>query len=144
VRQKRKPIFQKQLTGKICFKIDFLESLLVLNYTGRDGWGGGGRRQKKVEKTSRQGLGGRRPRDLAQECRELIILPLLFCRLLGNGGEERVAAEEGDYPDHHEVFHCLKHVQLEPEVQVQREYGAQARVETLKKEGNIFNFWTYC
>ncbi len=95
--------------------------------------GGGGEGRKKVAKNKWEGMAGR-PRDLAQECREL------FCGLLGNGGEKGVAAEEGDDPDHHEVLHRFEHVQLEPEVQVQREYGAQASVETLKKEGNN---WTY-
>lgn len=56
----------------------------------------------------------------------------VFCLLvlLGNGGQKRVAAEESDHPDDHEVLDRLEHVELEPEVEVQHEDGPQTRVET--------------
>jgi hypothetical protein len=37
---------------------------------------------------------------------------------LGNGGKQRVAAEERDHAHYHQVLDCLEHVQLEPEEEV--------------------------
>ena len=65
--------------------------------------------------------------------RYLSILALNLLILLGDGGEEGVAAEEGDEPDDGEVVHGLEHVQLQPEEQVQQENGAQSQVESWKE-----------
>jgi len=87
--------------------IFFCKSLLMLNYTGdceedKGGEGWLARCEIKRKNAATDSLLG----------------------LLGNGGEEGVAAEEGDDAHHHEVLHRLEHVELEPEVQVQREYRA--------------------
>ena len=71
--------------------------------------------------------------------RYLSILAPNLLILLGDGGEEGVAAEEGDEPDDGEVVHGLEHVQLQPEEQVQQENGAQSQVESWKKGNGLMS-----
>lgn len=49
--------------------------------------------------------------------------------VVGDFGQHRVAAEERDHADAHEIFERGEHVQLDPEHVVEAEDAAQAEVE---------------